>query len=72
MTPMLRRVVMHVVAVGSGVAMVTALTKAAGPVPAWIGFLCGWAVTVVSLAGVRVKVDLREGEERTGDDSLDE
>lgn len=55
---MVRRVLMHIVAVGTGVAMVTALTKAAGPVPAWVGFLCGWAVTLVSLAGVKVRMDL--------------
>lgn len=59
---------MHAVAVGSGVAMVTALTKAAGPVPAWVGFLCGWAVTMASLAGVRVKVDL--GEKNGGGDDV--
>ena len=64
MTLMMRRVLTHVVALGAGIAMVQGLTQTAGPVPAWVGFLCGTAVTLVSLAQLRVKVSVN-GEEVT-------
>ena len=69
---MVRRVVTHVVAIGAGIAMVQGLTQSAGPVPAWVGFLCGTAVTLVSLAQLRVRVSVN-GEEVNGDEgSVDE
>lgn len=67
---MIRRVVMHAVAVATGVAVVTALTKQAGAVPSWVSFLCGWSVTLASLANLRVRVDLRDREE-SDDESSD-
>lgn len=69
---MIRRVAMHLVAVGTGVGMVSALTRSAGPVPAWLGFLCGWAVTVVSLAQLRVRVHVNEREANGDEGSTDE
>lgn len=68
---MIRQVVLNVVAIGAGLAMVQGLTAQLGPVPAWLGYLCGTVVTLASLAQLRVRVQLRQGEsdgEDLGDD----
>ena len=61
----------HVVAVGTGLAVVTGLTKAAGPVPAWLGYLCGTTVVLASLAQLRVRVDIRDDREDDDEQSDD-
>lgn len=67
---MIRQVVLNVVAIGAGLAMVQGLTAQLGPVPPWLGYLCGTVVTLASLAQLRVRVQLREppDEQEAGDD----
>lgn len=68
---MIRQVVLNVVAIGAGLAMVQGLTAQLGPVPAWLGYLCGTAVTLVSLAQLRVRVQVTERQEAGGEDGDD-
>lgn len=65
MTPVVRQVVLNVVAIGAGLAMVQGLTAQLGPVPAWLGYLCGTTVTLASLAQLRVRVQLRQPDDAT-------
>jgi hypothetical protein len=67
---LIRRVLSAAIAVLTGMAAVTALSRAIGPAPPWLAYLCGTAVILTTLAQLEVRITGGSGRDVTDDPSV--